>query len=93
MEECVEVLEESLEPEFDFFSMGGGRVVVVVVVLLFSLGAELFFVTAVKGLVVVGVTELPSNSSPLDEGSYAVGGTGGGVEGAFCGGEAERAAL
>jgi len=80
-------LEDSLDPELDFLSIGGGRVAA----LLFSFSTKLFFATALAGLAVVGVAELSSGSSSLDRGSASVE-LAGGVEGALDEGDPERAA-
>lgn len=91
-EACVEVLEESLDSELDFFSMGGGRVVVVVSIFLFSFGTESFFAATVEGLVIVGVTDLPSKPTSLDRGPDSTE-VEGGMEGALGGWDSGRAAL
>lgn len=88
MEDSVEFLEDPLDPELGSLRIGGGCAFVVD--LLFSFGTELSLTATVKGLVGVGVTELPSCSSPLSRCSASVE-VSGGVEGALGGGGPESA--
>ena len=62
--------EPEVEPELDFFSIGGGRMGVLD---RFSFELELPFVPTESGLISVGVSELGSTSFGLGEQSDSVG--------------------
>ncbi len=82
--------EPEVEPELDFFSIGGGRMEGLDP--RFSFKLELPFVPAESGLVGVGVTELASSSPGLGEHSDSVGEVGA-CEAEVGEGVRERAAL